>query len=60
MIAASGYSDLGMFDNAALVLEEIEPEDKTRKEVLGARVDFYMAAKYWDMVAAAAQSSGKG
>jgi ABC-type sugar transport system substrate-binding protein len=27
-----------MFDDAAMVLEEIAPEDKTRKEVLGARV----------------------
>jgi hypothetical protein len=33
---ASGY-ELGMFDDAANALEEIEPEDKTRKEVLGAR-----------------------
>jgi hypothetical protein len=29
---------LGMFDDAALALEEIAPEDKTRTEVLGARV----------------------
>jgi predicted Zn-dependent protease len=54
VIAASGYSELGMFDDAALALEEIEPEDKTRKEVLGARVDLYMAAKKWDMAAAVA------
>ena len=32
-----------MFDAAALVLEEIEPEDKNRNEVLGARVNLYMA-----------------
>ena len=43
-----------MFDDAALVLEEIAPEDKTRNEVLGARVDLYMAAKKWDMAAAVA------
>jgi Flp pilus assembly protein TadD len=43
-----------MFDAAALVLEEIAPEDKNRKEVLGARVNLYMAAKKWDMVAAIA------
>jgi hypothetical protein len=41
-----------MFDAAALVLEEIAPEDKTRNEVLGARVNLYMAAKQWDMAAA--------
>ena len=43
-----------MFDAAALVLEEIAPEDKNRNEVLGARVNLYMAAKKWDMVAAVA------
>ena len=40
-----------MIDDAALVLEEIAPEDKTRNEVLGARVGIYMAAKKWDMAA---------
>ena len=43
-----------MFDDAAEALEEIKPEDKTRKEVLGARVDLYMAAKKWDLTAAVA------
>ncbi len=43
-----------MFDDAADALEEIEPEDKTRKEVLGARIELYMAAKKWDMAAAVA------
>ena len=31
-----------MLDDAALVLEEIEAEDKTRSEVLGARVGIYL------------------
>jgi Flp pilus assembly protein TadD len=43
-----------MFDSAAQVLEEIAPEDKSRNEVLGARVVLYMAAKKWDMAAAIA------
>ena len=43
-----------MFDDAAMVLEEIAPEDKTRNEVLGARVNLYMAARKWDMAAAVA------
>jgi Flp pilus assembly protein TadD len=43
-----------MFDDAALALEEITPEDKTRTEVLGARVVLYIAAKKWDMAAAVA------
>ena len=54
VLASSGYLELGMFDAAALVLEEIAPEDKNRNEVLGARVNLYMAAKKWDMVAAVA------
>jgi hypothetical protein len=29
VIASSGYLELGMFDDAALTLEEIAPEDKT-------------------------------
>ena len=43
-----------MLDDAALALEEIEPKDKTRTEVLGARVVLYIAAKKWDMAAAVA------
>ena len=54
VLASSGYLELGMLDDAALVLEEIAPEDKNRNEVLGARVNLYMAAKKWDMVVAVA------
>jgi lipopolysaccharide biosynthesis regulator YciM len=54
VLASTGYLELGMFDDAALVLEEIKPEDKTRNEVLGARVNLYLAAKKWDMAAAVA------
>ena len=35
-------------------LEEIEREDKTRTEVLGARIALYITAKKWDMAAAVA------
>ena len=54
VLASSGYLELGMLDDAAMVLEEIAPEDKTRNEVLGARVGIYMAAKKWNMAAAVA------
>jgi len=47
VLASSGYLELGMFDAAALVLEEIAPEDKNRNEVLGAHVNLYMAAEKW-------------
>ncbi len=43
-----------MLDDAALALEEIEPEDKTRTEVLGARIALYITAKKWDMAATVA------
>jgi hypothetical protein len=42
-----GYLEWEMFDAAALVIEEIAPEDKTRNEVLCARVNLYIAAKKW-------------
>jgi hypothetical protein len=35
-------------------LEEIEPEDKTRTEVLGTCIALYITAKKWDMPAAVA------
>jgi hypothetical protein len=43
-----------MLDDAALALDEIQPNDKTRTEVLGARVNLYMAVRKWDMAAAVA------
>jgi hypothetical protein len=60
VLASTGYLELGMFDEAAQVLEEIEPEEKTRNEVLGARVNLYMVAKKWDMAAAVASHLVKG
>jgi hypothetical protein len=54
VLASSGYLELRMFDEAAQVLEEIEPEEKTRNEVLGARVNLYRGARKWDMAAAVA------
>jgi hypothetical protein len=40
-----------MFDDAAQALEEIEPEDKTRIEVIYARVDIYLGARKWHLAA---------
>ena len=59
VLASSGYLELRMLDDAALALEEIAPEDKTRREVLGARVGIYMAAKKWEMAAAVASHLAK-
>ena len=54
VLASSGYLELGMFDDAALALEAIAPEDKIRIEGLGARLNLYMATKKWRMAAAVA------
>ncbi len=43
-----------MLNDAGLALEEIKPKDKTRAEVLGARVALYITAQKWDMAAAVA------
>ena len=43
-----------MLDDAARALEEIESEDKTRKEVLYAQVNLCVALKKWYLAAAVA------
>ena len=55
ILEASGYMELGMLDEAAKALEEITPEDKSRKEVSGIRLDLYMAAKKWHLAATMAK-----
>ena len=52
MTSARGYLELGMLDDAANALEESEPENKTRTEVLSVRVDLYTAARKWDIATA--------
>jgi Flp pilus assembly protein TadD len=59
VLASSGYLELGMLEDAALALEEIEPADKMRDEVRGARLNLYMAAKNWEMAAAVAGRMAK-
>ena len=49
-----------MLNDAGLALEEIKPEDRTRPEVLGARVALYITAQKWDMAAAVANHLVKG
>ena len=46
VLASSGYLELGMFDDAALVLEEIAPEDKSRNQVLGAATQIEIMSSY--------------
>jgi hypothetical protein len=60
VLASSGYLELGMLDDAAQALEEVEPEDKTRTEVLGARIALYITTKKWDIAAAVASHLAKG
>jgi hypothetical protein len=44
VLASSGYHELGMFEDAAQPLEEIEPEDKTRSEALD---DYALSTLQW-------------
>ena len=44
-----------MFEEAAMILEEIASEDETHKEVLGARLYLYLATKKWSRAAAVAK-----
>ena len=53
VLASSGYLELGMFDDAAMVLEEMRQRIRHVTK-LGARVNLYMVAKKWDMAAAVA------
>jgi hypothetical protein len=54
VLACSGYLELGMLDDAANALEEIQPDDTSRKEVLYAQVGLYVASKKWKMAAVVA------
>jgi lipopolysaccharide biosynthesis regulator YciM len=54
VLASNGYLELGMFDAAALMLEEIAPEDKNRNEVLDTRINLYKTARKWEMAAVVA------
>ena len=48
------------FDDAAMVLEEIAPEDKTRNEVLGARVNLSPGGQEMGYGRSGCQPSRKG
>jgi Flp pilus assembly protein TadD len=55
VLASSGYLELGMVDDAERALQEIEAEDKSRNEVLGARVALYVATGKWKLAASIAR-----
>ncbi|MGA7903330.1 MAG: hypothetical protein WCC08_03490 [Terrimicrobiaceae bacterium] len=55
IVEASGYIELGMLEEAAKTLEGIKAEDETRNEVLGVRLELYMAEKKWDLAAQVAR-----
>src|SRR6476620_10932485 len=46
VLVSSGYLELGMFDAAALVLEEIAPEDNSPNDVLGAGTQIEITSNY--------------
>jgi tetratricopeptide (TPR) repeat protein len=55
LVRASGYLELGMLAEAEKSLEEISAEDQSQSEVLGVRLNVYMAAKKWQLAASIAR-----
>jgi hypothetical protein len=55
LAAATGFLELGMFDDAAMELENIEPEERARPEVMGLRVELYHDAEKWTAMEAVAR-----
>lgn len=49
--AASGYFELGIFDEAVRELEELSPEEQTRIEVLALRLVLSSAQQKWNEAA---------
>lgn len=52
---ASGYTELGMLNEASDELEAIESEDRFLPEVLAARVELHVTAKHWETVVGVAR-----
>jgi hypothetical protein len=48
--AAQGYCDLGMFLDADVELERMDPEVRHLPEVLEARVEIYRGLKKWELM----------
>jgi predicted Zn-dependent protease len=56
IVVCSGYLELGMLEEAARTLGEIDPQDQPRKEVLHARLELAIAAEQWNNAVAMAAS----
>ena len=54
LLAAHGYIELGMFEEANAGLEKINPFCRSAPEVLSARVAIYQGLEKWDLMAVAA------
>ncbi len=49
---ANGYIELGMLKEAAAELDEIEPQERLKDEVLMMRSKLYLESKNWEVMAA--------
>jgi hypothetical protein len=56
---STGYLELGMLEEAAHALGQVEPEDSCRREVLGAQLNVFIATKQWDTAVTTAASMVK-
>jgi Flp pilus assembly protein TadD len=55
VVEASGYIELGMLEEAARTLEQIKADEEAHEEVLGVRLDLYMAERKWHLAAKVAR-----
>lgn len=53
-VAAEGYLELGLMDDAISELDLLRPEDRLREEVLALRLDIYQHQGNWELGAAVA------
>jgi predicted Zn-dependent protease len=56
IVVCSGYIELGMLEEAARNLREVEPADRQRKEVRHAELELAIAAERWNTAVAVAAS----
>lgn len=55
VLAAQGYCELGMFEDAREELDQIPPESGHAKEVLAVRMDIHHGLKEWEQMQALAR-----
>jgi len=55
ILAAQGYLELGMIDDASKELDIIKTELRAETDVLAVRIDIFLATEKWDEMVAVAK-----